>query len=248
MSGGRIRLAVAAAVGALAAASAAGAAPTHVMVRGRAADAKFIGTSMGGVEVTLTDAAGKVLAKGMTTGGTGDTALIVTTPHARNARITDDKTAGFDAIVDIDKPTLVTATARGPMGKPGAAVSVSSTRWVIPGRDVAGDGWVLEFPGLVVEPAASVADGIVKVSAKVTLMCGCPIEPGGVWAAEGYKVEARLLAGDRVVGSLPLTYAGAPSQFAGSVSAPSGAYRLQVTAVDDRTPNVGVADIPVTVP
>lgn len=242
-------LAFAAAI--LACAAAAQAEPTHVMVRAQSLDAKFIGTHMGGVKVTLRDArTGKVLARGVTAGGTGDTPRIMRKPHERGAVISDADTAGFDAVLDLARPTLVRAEAEGPAGKPASAVSVSSSLWVIPGRDVTGDGWVLTFPGLVVEPAATpTPDGGLNVAAKVTLMCGCPIEPGGLWDAANYRVEARLLQGARTVADAPLAYAGQTSQFAGALPrvAP-GRYVLQVVATDAKTPNAGVVEIPVRVP
>lgn len=225
--------------------------PTRVMVRAQSLDAKFIGDQMGGVEITLVDAAsGRRLAKGLTAGGTGDTGVIMKTPHARGAALSDSKTAGFEAIIDIDQPTLVRAEARGPMGKPASAVRVSSSLWVLPGRDVLGDGWTLTFPGLVIEPSvAPAAGGELKIAAKVTLMCGCPIEPDGLWNAANYSVEATLMSGRRVVARVPLTYAGQASQFAGDMpGAAPGRYVLRVVAADARTPNAGVVDLPVTLP
>jgi len=48
--------------------------PTDIVVRVLSKDAKFIGTSMGGMQVTLRDAhTGEILATGLTRGGTGDT-------------------------------------------------------------------------------------------------------------------------------------------------------------------------------
>ncbi|OJU08528.1 MAG: hypothetical protein BGN86_11470, partial [Caulobacterales bacterium 68-7] len=189
-------------------ASSAAAEPTRVVVRAHSLDAKFIGTSMGGVDVTLTDASGKVLAKGLTSGDTGNTETLVRNPHARGAPLADGASAAFTATLDLAKPTLVTATARGPMGKPASAITVSSSLWVLPGREVGGDGWILSFPGLVVEPTAAATPGGLQVTAKVSPMCGCPIEPGGLWDAANYAVEARLLSGDRVVAKAPLAYAG----------------------------------------
>lgn len=222
--------------------------PTRLMVRAHSADAKFVGDGTGGVDVTVSEAAtGKVLAKGKITGGTGDTKVIITTPHARGTRLTDDKTAGFEATIDIAKPTLVNVSARGPLGKPAAAITVTSSLWMLPGRDVLGDGLVLDFPGLFVDPTATPEAGGLKIAAKVGLMCGCPIEPGGIWAAENYAIEASLLSAGKVVASAPLAYAGAASQFAGSLKAPPGRYVLRVVAADAKTPNAGVVEQPVEV-
>ena len=52
--------------------------PTDITVRVRAKDAKFVGDTMGGARVTIRDAeTGELLAKGVTTGTTGDTSLIM---------------------------------------------------------------------------------------------------------------------------------------------------------------------------
>lgn len=243
-------LALAAALALAATATATQAEPTRLMVRAHSADAKFIGDGTGGVDVTLSEAAtGKLLAKGKITGGTGDTKVIITTPHVHGTRLTDDKTAGFEATLDIDRPTLVNVVAHGPLGKPAAAITVTSSLWMLPGRHVLGDGLVLEFPGLAVEPTATQGEpGQLKVAAKVGLMCGCPIEPGGLWAAENYTIEASLLQGGKVVATAPLAYAGAASQFAGVLpKAGAGKYVLRVTAADAKTPNAGVAEIPAEV-
>lgn len=225
--------------------------PTHVMVRAQALDAKFIGDHMGGVRVTLTDArTGAVLAKGLTKGGTGDTPRIMKAPRVRGADLADAATSGFLATLDIKQPTLVRALAEGPAGHPGAAVKISSSLWILPGRDITGDGWVLTFPGLVIEPTtAPAADGALRITAKVSLMCGCPIEPGGVWDAKNYDVQAVLLRRGRVVATAPLAYAGQPSQFAGLLpNAPPGRYTLRLVATDRTTPNAGVIEQAVKIP
>jgi len=224
--------------------------PTHVMVRAQAQDAKFIGDHMGGVQITLTDArTGAVLAKGLTKGGTGDTPRIMKTPRTRGMGLSDPSAAGFEAILELKQPTLVRVDAVGPVGKPGAAITVSSTQWILPGRDIVGDGWVLNFPGLVIEQTTTFSpDGALQISAKVSLMCGCPIEPGGIWDADTYKVEAHLMKGDRDVATTVLTYAGQPSQFSGALAhAPAGRYRLRLIAADATTSNAGVVEIPVRV-
>ena len=216
--------------------------PTHVMVRARAQDAKFIGDHMGGVRVTLRDAkTRKVLAQGLIKGGTGDTARLMKGPQ-RGVVLSDAQTAGFEAVLDLDKPTLVEAEAEGPMGKPEAAIRTTAQAWILPGHDLVGDGWVLTFPGLVIEPDLSARPAI---SAKVSLMCGCPIEPGGLWDAAHYTVKAVLLRKGRPVGASDLHFDGKPSQFAGQLpAARPGAYRLRLTAEDSTTANVGVWEGP----
>lgn len=99
--------------------------PTHLMIRALSEDAKFIGGHTGGVEVTVRDATtDQLLTRGMIHGGTGDTNRIMTAPRVRGARLADADTAGFDAVIDIARPTRVEVEARGPMGLPASAITV----------------------------------------------------------------------------------------------------------------------------
>ena len=230
---------------ALAAAPAA-AEPVHVMIRAQSEDAKFIGDHTGGVDVTLRDAgSGAVLAHGLIKGGTGDTARIMTQPQARGADITDAATAGYDAVIDIARPTLVEVEARGPLGFPAQAITVRSTRWIVPGHPLTGDGWVLKFPGLVVTPAAErMGDGTVHVNATVTMLCGCPITLGGLWDAGGFAVAAEAIDHGKVIARVPLAFAGIPSHFAGDIPAFAGhAEKVRVVATQAAPANAGVAEL-----
>jgi hypothetical protein len=219
--------------------------PTAVTVRAIARDAKFIGDAMGGIAITLTDAkTARRLASGLTAGGTGDTTRLIVSPRVRGQPLATPGAAAFTATLDLDRPTLVRAEAVGPMGRPDAKVTVTATQWVLPGKPLSGDGWVLEFPGLVVEPTWTARPGAApKVTAKVTLMCGCPIEPGGHWDANRYEVRAALAGNGRPAASVPLAYAGTASTFSGVLPAlPRGRYRLTVTAHDPDTGNTGVTE------
>ena len=227
------------------AATGAHAEPTTVTVRAIARDAKFIGDAMGGVAITLTDAkTGRRLASGLTAGGTGDTGKLIANPRVRGQALATPGAAAFTATLDLDHPTLVRADASGPVGKPDAKATVSATQWLLPGKSLAGDGWILELPGLVVEPVWTAKPGApVTVTAKVTLMCGCPIEPGGHWNAADYEVVAVLEQAGKPAASVPLAYAGTPSTFTAATPAlPRGHYRLTVTAHDAATGNTGVAE------
>lgn len=245
----RIPAAFAAALLAITASSAVQAEPTEVVVRALSKDAKFIGDSMGGVQVTLTDAAtGHELAKGLITGTTGDTQRIMVAPRQRGMSLSTPGAAAFSTTLDLDRPTQVKVEAVGPLGKPHAQITVTSMKWLLPGQPLTGDGWLLEFPGLVVEPAWVSESGGLKIDAKVTLMCGCPIEPGGLWDAAKYNVQASLLDGGAIVSTTTLAYAGKPSTFAGRLPAPkAGAYRLRVIATNAETGNTGVVEQPVSV-
>ena len=222
--------------------------PTDITVRVISLGGKFIGSTMGGARIILRDAqSGEILAEGRTEGTTGDTARIMT-GGPRNIAVADGKTAAFHARIDIDEPRLVEVEAYGPLAQPQSAMRVTARQWVLPGRGVtAGDGWVLEMPGLVVdmvEPAAhrrGQAGKAVRVAVNVALMCGCPIEPGGLWDAARFDVRATVRLDGRKVAELPLPYAGHTGYFAADLKLDRpGGYVITVAAVDGRTGATGV--------
>jgi len=219
--------------------------PTAVTVRVIATDAKFIGTSMGGVRVVLREvASGKVLAQGVTAGGTGDTPKIMQA-QGRSPMRAGEGVAAFTTTIDLSVPTLIAATIEGPLGHPGSQLSATQQRWIMPGKPVTeGDGWVIELPGLVITPQAAREDGKVAVSAKVELMCGCPITPGGLWDAADYAVQATLWQGGRQVAAADLAFVTAPGGYKGEIALPDkGAYRLVLFARNVRTGNSGLSEV-----
>jgi hypothetical protein len=218
---------------------------THVLVRVQAHDAKLIGTSVGGARVTITNAAtGEVLASGITAGGTGDTQLIMRTPHVPRADfLATEGAAGFRAGFLLSEPTLVEVTATAPLDFPQATARASTTLLLEPGADIKGNGVVLDLHGLIVEildgAEGSVADG-VAVRARVRMLCSCPTEPGGLWTVE--RAVARLMDDGVMVAETPLEYSGETSVYTGTVRAPRpGAFTLVVLASDTDGNNVGMA-------
>lgn len=148
---------------------------TPVTVRVLSRDAKFIGTSMGGAQVTIRDAeTGELLAEGVTEGSTGDTGRLMGTPRERGAVVSTPGSAAFETVLDLDRPTLLEITAHGPLAQRQAAVSASTTRWVLPGKGLAtGDGVVLELAGFAVDVLAPPAHSIVagqEVEVRINLV------------------------------------------------------------------------------
>lgn len=234
---------------ALAAAPPARGEDTQVTVRVLARDAKFVGSSMGGMRITLRDAdTGKLLAEGKTEGDTGETGRIMRRPRARGEGIAADA-AAFTTTLDLDRPRRVEVTAEGPLGHPRAMGRVSAVQWVVPGKDLTGgDGWVLELPGFVVDVKAP-GPGLklqglpqtVRLQAHVTMMCGCPIEPKGLWDADAYQVRALVRRDRESAGEVPLAYAGKTSVFAGDLKVERpGTYEVVVYAYDPKTGNTGL--------
>ncbi|NIV16643.1 MAG: hypothetical protein GWN62_36960, partial [Aliifodinibius sp.] len=89
--------------------------PTKLVVRAKASDAKFIGSSMGGALVIIRDSeTSQILAKGFTSGTTGNTQKIMRAPVERYKRITDEPTAKFEAVIEINEPTLISIEVLSP--------------------------------------------------------------------------------------------------------------------------------------
>lgn len=230
------------------AAAPAHAVPTRIDVRVISKGAKFIGTSMGGVSITVADAdTGEMLAHGVTHGSTGDTDRIMKQSHVRPRVLSTEGAAVFSTTLDLDQPRRIRITALGPLAQRQASNEVSATQWVVPGKDLTGgDGWLLEMPGFsvdVLSPPSHVrlGDRTVHLAANVTMMCGCPITPGGLWNADAFEVAAIITRDGAQVATVPLAYAGTASQFAVDWTAPEpGTYEAAVYAFDPSNGNTGV--------
>ena len=221
---------------------------TDVVVRVIARDAKLIGSGVGGVRVTLRDpSSGAVLAEGVQEGSTGETSRIMA-PHERGARIYDtDGAAAFTPTVELERPTFVEIVAEGPLGTPGSGPRATRTLLLVPGEHVRGEGIVLELYGFTVElqepdgAGAATPGTPLTVTARVTMLCGCPTEPGGLWDADDYTIVARLLENGRVLRETPLRFSGTTSVYSGSLTPErSGSFELEVLAMDPAKGNFGV--------
>jgi len=214
------------------------AAPTTVTVRAVSRDAKILGDGVGGARITIREAdTGRVLATGLQQGNTGETKRIMQEPRARNATVyATDGAAAFRATLDLAAPAKVEIIAEGPLKYPQAMQRVARTMWLVPGRDIEGEGILLEIPGFIVDVLPSTAPNI---RVKVTMSCGCPTEPSGMWNADDIAITARVLPNGK---SVTLPFAGETSTYEASLGDLSpGAYDVEVLAVDRVTENVGRA-------
>jgi len=101
--------------------------PTDVDVRVIARGAKFLGGYAAPVRIVMTDAdTGETLARGTTSGTTGDTQRIMA--GERGARKSDADSAVFRARLDIDRPRRVTVQVTGPLSQPQATTTATSTQ------------------------------------------------------------------------------------------------------------------------
>lgn len=216
---------------------------TNVMVRAKAVDAKYIGTSVGGIKVVVEDAeTGEILDQGWIKGDTGSTNSLIKEPIARDQVLTDDTTAGFLAKVDISSPRLLRFKLIGPYGFRQALQEATVTSWVIPGKDILGDGITLNMPGFIVDAWTSVTEGgHVDIFTKASMLCGCPIYPDGPWDPRNYEVTAILMQNEVKVGEVKLDFTGPVGIFSGKTTLiKPGHYKAIVYLFDKKTGNVGV--------
>lgn len=188
------------------------------------------------------------------------------------AYASDPEAAGFLAALALDRPTRVEVTAEGPLDAPQAIQRASKTLLLIPGHDILGEGVVLVLHGLTVEILApgmegpapggeagppegeggeaamapiepvAVEAGPIEVRARVTMLCGCPTEPGGMWDSEQIEMSARLLLDGEVVAEIPLAYSGETSVHVGTLPDPGpGPAAIEVLAADPARANLGMA-------
>lgn len=220
---------------------------TNIMIRAKAKDAKFIGSSIGGAKILVKDAlTGEILAEGITTGSTGNTEMIMNQDLKRNQPLSDENTAGFNAVLDIEEPVFITVEAYAPLNKRQATVLSSTQLWVIPGKDITGDGVVLDVPGFVVDILSpqtheriNAADEI-QIKANVVMMCGCPVTQDGIWDANQYEVKAMITAENGNSTEIDLEQSEKASTFSGSTNLEKGLYEVLIYAYDPVTGNTGV--------
>ena len=228
---------------------------TKVLVRVTAKDAKIIGSGVGGARITIRDAvSGTVLAEGVQTGSTGSTSSIMGA-RERDATVYDtDGAAGFLAELDLREPTRVLIEATGPLGVEHAVQMGSKSVLVIPGRDITGEGVIIELNGFTVEVQSPEIGQVLHageafdVRTRVTMLCGCPTEPGGMWDSDDYEIVVRAVRDHEVVGEWPMAFTGTTSEYAAPVrlDAP-GEFDLQVIAIDAGKGNAGMATRRITV-
>lgn len=224
---------------------------TKIIIRAKAKDAKFVGSSLGGAYVVIRNLANQqILAEGKTTGTPGNTALVMKSPRERGEPLADEHTAKFLAAIDIDEPTFVRIEVTAPFNHRQSQVHATTELWLIPGKHLLGDGVIVEIPGFIVDiltprthnfiPLASISQKQLTVQANVVMMCGCLINKGGTWDSESMEVKAIVKKDGVFVKevSMPLV---AANLFEAKVDiASKGDYEFTVYAYSEQSGNTGV--------
>jgi hypothetical protein len=130
-----------------------GSIPTKVLVRVVSKDAKVIGSGVGGAAVRIVNArTGEILAQGKAEGGTGDTDRVMVQSRQRGKVVYGTPGAAFFlAEIGLERPTQVEIRVEAPLAFPQALQRGSKTVTLIPGKDIGGEGVVIELDGLIVD-------------------------------------------------------------------------------------------------
>ena len=226
---------------------------TKVVVRAKAKDAKFIGSSIGGALIIIKDAnTGELLAKGLTTGSTGNTTKIMKEPHVRHQGITDDTTAKFEATLLLDEPTFITIQVLAPINAKNAQIEAQTQIWLLPGKHLDGEGIILEIPGFIIDVISpqrhsriSLANQKeVTIKANIEMMCGCPITEGGTWDSKQINVQAIIKIDGQLEKTIQLSISDTPSTFVKNLPLEkTGHYEIIITAYNSISGNTGVDKI-----
>ena len=177
----------------------------------------------------------------------------MSTPRERGSLVFNTEgSAKFMAELDIGKPTLVEILAEGPLGTPHAIQRASKTILVLPGRHFEGEGIEIALHGFTVVLSQaeyqSATGSPFAFETNVTMLCGCPTEPGGMWDSDRWEMTAVVLQAGESVATTALEYAGTTSNYTALFpDLPAGEYELQVWVADPERVNTGMAVAKVTI-
>ena len=144
---------------------------TKVVVRVVARDAQVIGSGVGGALVRIKNLeTGQILAEGKQEGGTGSTDRIMVQPHRRGETIYGTSgAASFQTEILLDRPTQVEIYAEAPLAYPQSLQKGSKTLLLIPGKDILGEGVIIELNGLIVNIINPSSGGNLKKEKEVVV-------------------------------------------------------------------------------
>ena len=242
---------------------------TELNIRVQARGGMFLGPdSFNGAIITIRDLASKkILSEPAFTNqgdsGTRDPTFVpaaspfpIITPRTPcsppkvNWVVASATTVKYTAKFNLSVPTLLKVEARVPLPPEQCDPCVAAEVWVVPGQQPTSvPGFVLEVPGLWVQPELVVLGTTVNLKTKVTMMCGCEINYDSPWIPSDFEVHAEILHGKKCVEDVALTF-DFNSQFTGQSAAPLAAdhYVAVIHAHQKSTGNTAHASMKFQVP
>lgn len=140
---------------------------------------------------------------------------------------------------------MLTVEARVPLPAAQGDHVVTAQTAVSPNQPSNLPGFVIEIPGLWVQPELVVSGNLVNLKTKVTMMCGCVINLGSPWIPSDFEVAAAISPGPQSAVSLKFDF---NSQFVGQTQLGAGNYTAEITARQISTGNAGKATVQFQVP
>ncbi len=234
---------------------------TPLIIRVQAKGGMFLGPdSFGGAFITIENMHTKNIIKGFTnTGGSGTRTTTFQSASSPNPIITPTApiptfywltaspgTVMFSKTISLKKPAPFRISALIPLPPEQGDQHVSTTQWVLPDEGLStGPGFILEIPGLWVRPEIISIGQLVRVRAKVTMMCGCEINHDSPWLPEDFEVEATIRSKGKSTSHFNQTYQltfQENSQFIYDIDAlKRGEYIAEIQAFQNSTRNSGFA-------
>lgn len=191
--------------------------------RVQAVGGKFLADDIGGARIVIHDAiTGEVLGKGsgVTAGNSGTlygpspstpptaSQIVQASKNVVMAGndvwwlVPDSGSSKLEVDLNLTQPTLVRLEVTGPLGGLQSAATVRIPMWLSPDQPApALPGCVIPLPGLLVYPIVPQvhypvnAPDKIYPQAKVTMMCGCPVEKSSsawYWPPDDFVVKARV--------------------------------------------------------
>jgi hypothetical protein len=145
--------------------------PTRVIVRVVARDAQVIGSGVGGALVRIKNLeTGEILAEGKQEGGAGSTDRIMIQPRRRGETVYGTFGAAFfEANIALEWPTQVEIYAEAPLAYPHAIQKGSKTLILIPGKNILGEGVIIELNGLIVNVLQPAPQTVLKRGEQIVI-------------------------------------------------------------------------------
>jgi hypothetical protein len=161
-------------------------------------------------------------------------------------------TVNYVARFNLGAPQLLAVEVRVPLPAEQGNQIVSTSVLVDPRRpEPSLPGFVIEVPGLWVQPELVVLGNTVNLRTKVTMMCGCEINSDAAspwpWIPSDFKVTAQIVK-PTVQPPINLSFV-FNSQFAGETQVTGGgSYTAEISAKQISTGNAGKATVNFQVP
>ncbi|MFN8394590.1 MAG: hypothetical protein U0176_07965 [Bacteroidia bacterium] len=222
----------------------------NFLIRAQAVNGMFLGPdSFNGAIITIINLSnGETLAQGlMNTGDSGSrsTTIVrdmspytIVTPGNPSATtyyvVADTTTVCYSGAFYIPEETNIEVRVSEPLGgdRPNAESSIQLR--ASPGQDLnQGAGIVVPVPGLWVQPEIIRLGTLLRVRAKVTMMCGCEINANSPWLPEDFVATATVTDLDGEKGtsnSYAMTFQINSQFFANVTIVPDRRYAIRIEA------------------